>query len=36
MVPVDQYPEAFLTGWVIPHWKKIVETIEADPDRLPF
>ena len=36
MVPVDQYPEAFLTGWVIPHWQKIVETIEADPDRLPF
>lgn len=36
MVPVDSYPEAFLTGWVIPHWKKIVETIEADPDRLPF
>lgn len=36
MVPVDSYPEAFLTGWVIPHWQKIVETIEADPDRLPF
>lgn len=36
MVSVDQYPEAFLTGWVIPHWQKIVETIEADPDRLPF
>ena len=36
MVPVDQYPEAFLTGWVIPHWQKIVETIEADPNRLPF
>lgn len=36
MVPVESYPEAFLTGWVIPHWQKIVETIEADPDRLPF
>ena len=36
MVPVDSYPEAFLTGWIIPHWQKIVETIEADPDRLPF
>ena len=35
-VPVEEYPEAFLKGWVIPNWKKIVETIEADPDRLPF
>lgn len=35
-VPVENYPEAFLTGWVIPHWQKIVEIIEADPDRLPF
>ena len=35
-VPVENYPEAFLTGWVIPHWQKIVEIIEADPDRLPY
>lgn len=35
-MPMDQYPEAFLTGWIIPHWQKIVEIIEADPDRLPF
>ena len=35
-MPIDQYPEAFLTGWIIPHWQKIVEIIEADPDRLPF
>lgn len=35
-VPVENYPEAFLTGWVIPHWQKIVEIIESDPDRLPF
>ena len=35
-MPVDQYPEAFLTGWIIPHWQKIVEIIEADPNRLPF
>ena len=35
-MPVDQYPEAFLTGWVIPHWQKIVDIIEADPNRLPF
>lgn len=35
-VPIDQYPENFLTGWIIPHWQKIVDTIEADPNRLPF
>lgn len=35
-MPMEQYPEAFLTGWIIPHWQKIVEIIEADPDRLPF
>ena len=35
-MPIDQYPEAFLTGWIIPHWQKIVEIIEADPNRLPF
>ena len=34
--PIDQYPENFLTGWIIPHWQKIVDTIEADPNRLPF
>lgn len=35
-MPVEQYPEAFLTGWVIPYWQKIVEIIEAGPNRLPF
>lgn len=35
-VPIENYPEAFLTGWIIPHWQKIVEIIESDPDRLPF
>jgi hypothetical protein len=35
-MPIDRYPEAFLTGWIIPHWQKIVDIIEADPDRLPF
>ena len=35
-MPIDQYPENFITGWVIPHWQKIVDTIEADPNRLPF
>ena len=35
-MPIDRYPEAFLTGWIIPHWQKIVDIIEADPNRLPF
>jgi len=26
----------FVDGWVIPHWDKIVKTIQDDPDRLPF
>lgn len=26
----------FVDGWVIPFWDKIVETIESDPERLPF
>lgn len=35
-MPMEEYPEAFITGWIIPHFQKIVETIEADPNRLPF
>jgi len=35
-MPMEEYPEAFITGWIIPHFQKIVETIEANPDRLPF
>ena len=33
---VAAYPENFITRWVLPNWSKIVETIEADPNRLPF
>ena len=35
-VTLEEYPEAFLKNWIIPNWQKIVETIEADPNRLPF
>ncbi len=33
---VASYPEDFIKRWVLPNWDKIVETIEADPNRLPF
>lgn len=33
---VADYPEDFIKRWALPNWDKIVETIEADPNRLPF
>ena len=33
---VSKYPDAFINDWVIPNWNKIVDIIEADPDRVPF
>ena len=33
---IEDYSEDFLTQWVIPCWEQIVNTIEADPDRLPY
>jgi len=35
-MPMEDYPEAFITGWIIPNFKRIVETVESNPDRLPF
>lgn len=35
-MPMEEYPEAFITGWIIPNFKRIVETVESNPDRLPF
>lgn len=26
----------FVDGWVLPNWDKIVQTIQDDPNRLPF
>ena len=35
-VPISKYPDTFINDWVIPNWNKIVDIIEADPDRVPF
>ncbi len=35
-VPITQYPEEFITQWILPNWEKIAEIITADPTRLPF
>ena len=34
--PVEQYPEAFVTGWILPNWEQIVNTLISDPKYLPF
>ena len=33
---VADYPEEFIRRWALPNWDKIVDAIEADPNRLPF
>ena len=35
-VPISKYPDNFITAWILPNWGKIVDIIEADPNRLPF
>ena len=34
--PISKYPDSFIKNWIIPNWGKIVDIIEADPNRLPF
>ena len=34
--PINEYSDEFINGWVFKHWQRIVQTIEAMPDRLPF
>ena len=34
--PISKYPDSFISSWIIPNWGKIVDIIEADPNRLPF
>ena len=34
--PISKYPDSFIASWIIPNWGKIVDIIEADPNRLPF
>jgi hypothetical protein len=28
-VPISEYPERFITGWLIKYWPQIVEIIDA-------
>ena len=34
--PIEQYPEAFVAGWILKNWEKIVNTLISDPKYLPF
>ncbi len=34
--PISKYPDSFISSWIIPNWGKIVDIIEAEPNRLPF
>ena len=34
--PIDQYPEQFVRGWLMRNWTQVVETIENDPNHVPF
>lgn len=33
---IEEYPEAFVTGWIFPNWGQIVKTIINDPNYIPF
>lgn len=35
-VPIEQYPEGFVTEWILKNWEPIVQTIISDPNFLPF
>ena len=35
-VPIEQYPEGFVTEWVLKNWEQIVQAIISDPKFLPF
>ena len=34
--PVDEYPEDFLSGFLMPKWEAVVAKIKADPEYVPF
>ena len=34
--PIEQYPEKFVRGWLMRNWSQVVETIEANPEHVPF
>lgn len=33
---IDDYPDEFISGWVLRYWEQIVGIIENDPERVPF
>ena len=35
-MPIDQYPERFVRGWLMRNWDQVVKTIENDPNHVPF
>jgi hypothetical protein len=35
-VPIEQFPEGFVTEWVLKNWEQIVQAIISDPKFLPF
>ena len=35
-MPIDQYPEKFVRGWLMHNWSQVVTTIEANPEHTPF
>lgn len=34
--PIEQYPEKFVRGWLMHNWAQVVETINANPEHVPF
>ena len=35
-MPIDQYPETFVRGWLMRNWAQVVATIENNPEHVPF
>lgn len=35
-LPISQYPEKFVRGWLMHNWSQVVTTIEANPEHVPF
>jgi hypothetical protein len=33
---LEEYPEGFVTGWVLKNWEQIVNAIISDPKFMPF
>lgn len=35
-MPIDQYPEKFVRGWLMHNWSQVVTTIQNNPEYTPF